>query len=433
MRALFFPAVILTILAANCAPAADSKPASAAPRFDLGPVGDHPAVPQFTPAQLAYVQSWIRQKAPECPVEASAAVAQGFLEVLQLREPDQLDRLLSADFPARRFDSMLLRLAGTKLAAPGQAAGREKIAERRVAAVLAQDGHSSGEAQVQVAKIRDASDFQYRRLLEGRMEDDDLLLLLRKSSPSEGTSAPVASRAPKALTAAEIVSEFARHNQAGSAMLRFQAYTVEGRLTTSTGQVQQLMLFKMRPDRFRLVLRVGGLSRYILAADHDRFWQQGAGQPPQVAAGKDMGSRRYLAEFADPLFVRDGYAFELLPDGGAGQKKYYRIGVKRPDGSAYVAWIEHETFRQVGREEDNQSVARYSDFRDVAGVTFAFREEITDREGHKGVLELSRITPNPGLIEDFFHPAVEAGLDYFQIERFAAPALASADRTASNK
>jgi len=399
------------------------------PHFELPAVGDKPAAPVFAPAQLAYVQSWIRQQVPECPVEASGAVAQDFLESLQQREPDKLDRLLTSDFSPHQYEAMLFRSAGARLTAPSQQPLREKVAGRRVAAILAREGRTGLNAGEQLAKLRDTSDFQYRRLLDGRMEDDELLLLLKKSGTTEAAPRVAGPVQPKVLTAAEIVSEFARRNQAGSAQQRLQAYAVEGQLTTATGEVQHVVINRMRPDRFRLDLLTGGLAKYILAADNDRFWQQVPGQPYQVAAGKDMGERRYLAEFSDPLFARDGYAFELLPEGASGGKKVFRIGVARPDGSRYVALIEQETFHEVGREEPNRAIARYSDFRDVAGVTFAFREEISDPQGRRAVMVISRITPNPGLIQEYFHPATEEGLDYFQLQsavrRGPGPALSS--------
>ena len=51
-------------------------------------------------------------------------------------------------------------------------------------------------------------------------------------------------------------------------------------------------------------------------------------------------------------------------------------------------------------------------------MTIAFREEATDKEGRKGVLELVRVTPNPGLIQDLFDPAAQGGQTYFAVEQF---------------
>jgi hypothetical protein len=173
----------------------------------------------------------------------------------------------------------------------------------------------------------------------------------------------------------------------------------------------------MRPDRFRMVLRQGGFTRYIMAAEGDRFWQQLPGQTPQIASARNVGERRYLQEFSDPLFVREGFAFERLPDGEEEGQAFYRIAVRRPDGSRYVARIDLKDYHQIGRENPDKSVARYSDFRDVAGVTLAFREDVTDAAGKKAQLVISRITPNPGLIASFFLPRPLQVPDLFAAEK----------------
>jgi hypothetical protein len=130
-----------------------------------------------------------------------------------------------------------------------------------------------------------------------------------------------------------------------------------------------------------------------------------------------MGTRRYLGEFFDPLFVEEGVSYERLADGTSGGQKFYRLSVRRSDGSSYVAQIDMETFRETGREEADGGNTRYSDFRQVAGVTIAFREEATDKEGRKGVLELVRVMPNPGLIQDLFEPEAQGEQTYFAIEQ----------------
>ena len=419
-RVSFF---LLSILATAGGWAAEGKSTSPLPSFTVPESSVNPEPSRFSPAQLAFVQTWIRQVAPECPVEASAAVAQAFLEDLAASRPDQLDRLLAPDFALHDFDSRLLRQVGLKLGSPAQAAAREKIAGRRVVALLTQEGRATVDTAILIGKIREASAAQYRRLLEGRLEDDELLAQLIKAGRPAPAATPLASVAPKELSAAEIVSEFARHNQTGSAMLRLQAFVADGKLTTATGEEQHFVVSKMRPDCIRLVVLRDGLTKYVLGADRDRFWQQSAGQPPQYKEGKDMGERRYLAEFTDPCFMGEGYAFERLADGTEEGKFFYRIGVRRADGSGYVARIEPDTFRQIGRENPDKSVVRYADFREVAGVIFAFREEVTDAQGKSGVLELVRVAPNPGLTEEYFIPPHEPGLDYYQVEQLLPRAV----------
>ena len=258
------------------------------------------------------------------------------------------------------------------------------------------------------------------------MEADDLELAIKKARGGDALRPLPTSAETKTLTASDIVSEFSRHNQVGSAVQRLRAYTIEAKLKTASGEEQHLLLFKMRPDRFRLAVLAGGTTRFIVAGDGQRFWQQVPGQPPQNVPADKIGTRRYLGEFIDPLFASEGYSYERMADGSSGAQKFYRLAVRRSDSSSYVAHIDEDSFREIGREESDGGSTQYSDFRQIAGVTIAFREEATDREGRKGVLELVRLTPNPGLIQDLFEPAVQAEQGFFAVEQLLAHAPVAA-------
>ena len=425
MRTHLTTALLLTLSVSGRVWAAEkTAPTTKAPTFSLTPAESDPSASKFSDAQLAFVQSWIKQKAPECPSALSGAVAERFLEELQQRSPAKYDRLLSADFSSGAFESMLLRQVALKLTGSSQGPQREELARRRVGGALAAGGRESrvalADATGLIAKIKDDFFSQYRRLVEGKMDDDDLEILLKKTSQAGTAPKEAIAAKPKVLTAADIVSEFSRHNQVGSAMQRLQAYSIEGKLKTVRGEVQELLLLKMRPDRFRLVVRTGGVTRLIIGSDGEHFWQQVPGQPTKLLTAQEMGPRLYLAEFADPLFVGEGYAYERKEDGGAAGQEFHRVSVRRPDGSGYVAYIDAATFRETGRESDDRSVAHYSDFRDVGGVTYAFREEITDATGRKGVFEISRLVPNPGLIADLFELPVQQNKSYFEVEQLLA-------------
>ena len=411
-----------------CGWAADGATPAAGPpsvTLTLEAAGVRAAESRPGDARLARVSGWITERVPACPPDAAIGAAQQFLQELEERHPEQLDRLLAADFPVREIESPLLRQVAVQLTGPRWTSLREELARRRVEIVLAsaETGRvASGSANAAglIAKLKKSSEVQYRRLLDGRLEDDDLAQVLRKAGQTASGPGPLVPAAPKTLTAADIVSEFARRNQEGSALGRMQAYVVEGRLRPAAGEEQHLLLFKMRPDRFRLVVQVAGSTRLIVAGEGHHFWQQSPGQPVQTVAPEAMGAQRYMAEFADPLLTSEGYAYERLADGAADQQKFFRIAVRRSDGSGYVAQIDQETFRETGREDADGSRARYSDFRTVAGVAFAFREEATDRQGRKGVLELTRITANPGLVEELFKAPSPEDQSYFAFERLLA-------------
>src|SRR5262245_53771678 len=81
--------------------------------------------PEFSEVQLAYVQSWIKDKVRDCPASVLAPAATKFLEELQRSHPGAIAQLQTPDFPTRDYESMLLRNIGAQLGAPAQATLRE--------------------------------------------------------------------------------------------------------------------------------------------------------------------------------------------------------------------------------------------------------------------------------------------------------------------
>jgi hypothetical protein len=394
-----------------------------------------PVAPKFSDAQLARVSGWMRELAPSCPPAALAAAAQHFLEELQWRQPDSLERLVTDSVSAKDFESMLLRHLAVQLTAAPQAALREELARQRVQVLLAH-GASASAATSQAAarlieKLKSTSQVYYRRLLEGRIEDEDLIPLLTDARQAGMARAPLASAKPKELTAADILAEFSRRNLKDLALEHLRAYTIDGTLTDAGGHESHLLLFKLRPDRFRLHMLVGNRTRYILSADGRQFWQEAPGGKPQVVSREALGPRVYLAEFVNPLYGElENYSFKRIEDGTLDGKKIYRLSVVRADGSHYVTCIDPDTFHEVGNELDGGIRVRYSDFREVAGLTVAFREETSDAKGHKDVFVLAQFTANPGLVQEFFETTPH-DLNFFVFEYLAAQAAVASSTEAS--
>ena len=390
----------------------------------IAPVANADAAPEFNPALIATVSTGIKELVPSCPPAALSASAKSFLNELRDRRPDQVDQLAGAGFKARDFESSLLRCVALNLPESGFEPLREELARRRAKIIYLRAGSAATIAddkiEAMLKKIKALSDVRYRTVLDGRMPDEDLAFYLKRADDSKPARAETT--APGGLSARDIVTEYGRRNQTGGALQRWKAYTIEGRVKAATGETQFLSLAKMRPENFRLAVSVGGTTRFVQAGDGTRFWQQVPGGPVQTLSREKMGSRRYLAEFIDPLLAADGYAFDRLEDGGSGAGKFYRISVSRPDGTKYVSHIDEKTYRQVGLEQSDGSTVKFSDFREIAGVTFAFKEEVTDRGGQKGTLELTRVTPNPGLVQAFFEPSPQGEQGFFEFERMLARA-----------
>ncbi len=386
---------------------------------------------RFSETQREYVHSYIRQSLPDFPREFAEPAVELFLGELQRKFPGETERMLSPDFSFKKYDGILFRVLGTQLTGASQATLREEVARRRVQAALEQEagGKLVGamESRIAINKIKTMASFYPRRLFEGRMDDDELALLLKKTRESEAPgAAPAAPAKPRELTASDIVAEYGRRNQEGAAWQNLRALSIESQLKTANGDDLKIFLFRLRPDRFRMVIQAGGATRFMTIFDGSKYWQQAPGRPWQEIPERSVGSSRYLGEFVDPLVADSGMTYTRLPDGTEGANKIFRIGVRRQDGSGYTAWIDQTTFRQVGRETDDKQTVRYSDFRSVAGIMMAFREESADATGKKTVLTLVRASPDPGLIQSFFEPAESGSLGFFELERMLGRAPVAA-------
>ena len=378
----------------------------------------------FSDTQLAFVKGWIMERAPECPADIAGLVATQFLDDLQSNHPASFEQLMSPGFQSSEFESTLLRDIASHLTGPSWVALKERLAVRRVRFLTAKGdsasaGHPEDPAAI-VARIRASSDIHYRRLLDGKIEDDDLSYFIKRGAPGSDVSRSEEDHQQRPLTADEIVADFSRHNQEGAALQKIQAYVIEGDVESQANGIVHLLMFKLRRDYVRVVVMKDGLTRSVIAGHDGAYWRQVPGGPPSdlgKAASTEMDN---VGEFADPLFAEEAYIFTRLPDGAGASGAFYRIGVKRPNGSGFVAHIDPSNLREIGRDEENGSTSSNSDFRSVAGVIIPFRQESTDAKGAKTVFRVSRFTPNSGVTEVMFLRPGPRDQGYFEIERLLA-------------
>lgn len=396
--------------------------ASAAEVVTLPDPSGKDTVPTFSVPLEGTVARWIRSEVPDFPAASVTIVIRKFLAGLQQRDPTKLDVLLTEPKEMREQAPTLLRLMAVEVGGEANTGVRDSLARHRIQAVMAADGASIGvgESAAILAGIRELSSVHHRRLLDGRLEDDDLRLLIKKVRPPAAKDRSREAAGPKTTSVGEIVSAFVRENQEGAALQRLQAYTIEGVMSSPGGKEQTIVLSRMRPNLFRMVVLSEGATRYIFGFDGRDYWQHVPGQKATLVRRDAVGSRRYLGEFVDPLFGDSGAVFEKLSDGRLHERRVMRIQVRRPDGSSYVAQIDPESFRQLGREQDDKSRAEFADFHDVAGLTIPFRETVSDATGTTTFV-IRRMTPNPGLVEALFSLPSSQGPDYYALDHAGAP------------
>jgi hypothetical protein len=364
------------------------------------------------------------ERAPECPPDIAGIVATQFMDDLQTNHPASFEQLMSPKFPSNEFESTLLRDIASHLNGPSWTALKERLAVRRVRFLVGKgdfDGASHPEDPAAiVARIRTSSDIHYRRLLDGKIEDDDLSFFIKKGEPGNEASRTVEDHMQRPVTADDIISDFSRRNQDGASLRRIQAYVIEGDVESQSNRTVHLLMFKLRPDFVRVVVMKDGLSRSVIAGHGGAYWRQAPGGITEDLGKAASAEMDNIGEFADPLFAEEAYLFSRLPDGAGASGTFFRIGVKRPNGSGFVAHIDPATLHEIGREEENGATSVNSDFRNIAGVTIAFHQESTDAKGIKTVFQISRFTPNSGVTQVMFSQPGPRDQGYFEIERLLA-------------
>ena len=384
------------------------------------------------PDVIDQLTTWINTQIPQVPAERDREIAKAFLTRVADRRPDLAEALRAGRTDINPFASELLRESAATLSAPEYAALREQLARRRVGIILKtnQEDASDAAANSAIERLNTVSSVYKRKLVEGKVDDDDLWLLLKRIRGHD-TEKQAKAAVPHELTAAEIVDEYARRNQTGAAAQKLQAYSMQATLRTATGTTQKLTIFRMRPDLLRLVVSASDSTELVLIENGGQYWQEAKGQPTIAIPTKDIGSRKYLAEFLNPLFAQENYTFQRIEDEKIGDQKIYRLKVTRHDGSEYISCINAESFREVAHEKDNGLKIELNDFRDLGGVTVAYHETITSELGQQSQLQVERATANPGLIADLFQPNRAKTQEYYSLEAAFAAAEQQIDGGAS--
>lgn len=405
----------LTTAAADAANGRDS----ATPVFSLTPDSGQ-----------ATVLTWLRELVPDCPPEIAVDIAARFIDDLQRYHPADAERLTGTNFPTREYQSRLLQIAGTRLSGASEATQREAVALRRVQAMLEQDGRPAavGDGQAIVNGIKSNSAKTYARLVEGKMDDDELRRLARTDRTKDATDKVSASAPPKpkVLSAGEILSEFARRNQNGAAAARLRGYAVESTMRVGDGPARTMLLYKLRPDFFRLQVPADAAQAgFIVGFDGARYWRQTEGTAAILTA-EGARSLVHQREFLDLLFEPGDSRSERIEDTVVDGRPCFQIVVKRRDGSGFIAQVDQENYRVLQRYDADGRRIQYSDFREFAGLTLAHREVITQPDGRVTTMEIARIAANPGLVRTFFSPPMSGQPDLFSLEKAVAQATAPA-------
>ncbi|WP_404420299.1 hypothetical protein [Nibricoccus sp. IMCC34717] len=367
----------------------------------------------------------LQQLVPEAPAPVRLTAAARFADDLVRQQPSLSDEREAQGFSFAGLDSRLFQAVARELKGAESESLRDELALRRLEAALALlDGKPGvrAEADRVLQAFRTTSSVYAKRLREGRMDDDDLLAMVRKvrSGPADAKRVVERSRADPA---SDIITEFSKRNQNGAAVARLRGYIVECELKTATGSSQQLVIARLRPDYFRLHAYDDGRLNLILAGTREALQRWPRGGRVSSAKQEDPETASFLSNFIEPLFDSERLTLRSEGEGKIGERPAFKLSVDDPLNGRNTVWIDKENYRLLQRDLADGSKMKYSEFRDEAGISWPHRIETLDGKGRSSVLTIKRVTANPGLVSELFQLTETPAFDVFALDGLLAQGI----------
>jgi hypothetical protein len=238
-----------------------------------------------------------------------------------------------------------------------------------------------------------------------------LLAALALAAPSAPHAAPPAD--PRALIAQVLTAYGGR-----DALEKVHSYRMEGDLLNlHHNESSPTVRIFARPDRLKILIGYEGASEVRLV-DGTKGWRSSGGDPLEPSEGPMLGAMLLQAARADvPWFlmenVTDARVIDPIERKGAqllGLEFAMGFGL---DFRVYVHPVTHRVVMSQGDLTHAGAYTHfetmYSDFRDVSGILFAFREENWASDVQTGVTTIRRIVANPKLRDGEFLPPALPG------------------------
>ncbi|MDX2187246.1 MAG: hypothetical protein SFV32_09960 [Opitutaceae bacterium] len=356
--------------------------------------------------------------ASEIPQTVRMTAAARFLGELYASNPSLSRATNLADLALGQRKSALLKALARESKASGAEASLDGLATARVQAILeaaALSPSTQEEASRVLGEIRLTSSVYHRRLREGRMEDEDLLSMVRRIK--NGRQERSVGAAAREDSAASLLSEFSRNNQQGAAVARLRTYVVDCELKTSSGVNQRLVIARQRPDRFRLHVYEGGTLQMVLAGDRDRLERWTRGTSVAKFPQNDPGAAEFLVTFIEPLLEPEQFTVKKEGEEKVAGTEAVKLSlVDGRDGRRSTVWVDKADFRLLKRVNHEGTTMMYSDFRDEGGVRWPHKVETSDSRNRSSELIVKRIVANPGLVSDLFEIGDTPAFDVFAFD-----------------
>jgi hypothetical protein len=250
----------------------------------------------------------------------------------------------------------------------------------------------------------------------GKMSDDEIQSRVSVFVGDLQAEAVRSAADPALAAALPIIDAYLKANF-GSATDRVESLCYRGTVEEGS-KVRHFVIFKRRPNMIRIHIVDGDIVIGVLGYDGKTAWSETYGKPAIELGGPQAEQISNAAAFDDPLqdYQAHGAVVRLV---SRPAEVPIQLQIVDPDGTEMISTLDPSTHRQLSLRTKRPGKAwnemRFSDYRKVGAVNFAFRQEEWGEGGLRSTTKIDEVALDPGLIEPFFARPTTTAISFMDL------------------
>jgi len=377
---------------------------------------------------------------PGATPERLAAVARDFEVQLHRSSPNLAMRFATGRMDDEELEprvaAFLRKLEGTRAgvaaAAPAEPRARVLAALGRQALAPAAETERDELADRFLTALAARSRIVHADLLAGRLSDENLDS--RLAVFLEDQRAAAIPEVPAATSAAAEAERFALRNF-GRPAERVDAIALRCTVELPDGR-RDLVVYRKRPDFFRLHFCENGIVTLATGFDGSRAWMQRPARPGVEVPAAEAAPLQRSARFDHALVGWEERGAVLTVVSRDDAKNLIRLSVREKEGTEIISTIDTKTYEETASEEHRPDgtveETRFRDYRRFGILNVPQVQESWKGGTLRTTTRVTDVVLNPGLLDSVFARPRGGALDFMDymgalgVVARAAPAAAAA-------
>lgn len=342
--------------------------------------------------------------------DAERAVRE-FIDYIRITSPIAAEKLATGQMEDEELESRFGVFLKDRPALSGKFDGeagvspRTKVAEllKRDSAVASNDTERLALAERFLTRLTERSAMAGDSLRSGKMPAEELQSRVAVFISDLKAEAVAAKLDPSAVALEAVIDSFVRANF-GRDGERVGAISYRGSLEEN-GAKREFVIFRKRPEKFRMHFVKDGLVVSVLGYDGGNAWRQAPGKAAQRIPAGEIATLHKVARFDPPLVDYRERGAQVKRDGKA-ESGPITLRIHEADGSELVSTIDPKTLSEVStrmqRPGGGVEETRYKDHRKAGVLTVAHVQEQWVDGVLRSTTRIDQVRSEPGLLDSFF-------------------------------